>query len=183
MGSYALYVTKNPRYSSRNMETVLSVHALVRVIKAIRRSTRGLNEKWQYQLNVKVPTAGGLDDISYVTRFIPATSFVILDDIRFRTSGGNTYLRHHTSDRGTRREQPNPRLQDEKDYEDLPISSHEILGLHRTQRYDLMTHVSLKMLSTLFGVRIRNRTCSYVLISPITPTAFTGSRTANACAI
>ena len=37
-------------------------------------------------------TEGGFDEISYVTRFTPATSFVILDEILLNTSGGNTYL-------------------------------------------------------------------------------------------
>lgn len=37
-------------------------------------------------------TAGGLDETSYVTRLIPATSFVMREDIFRRTSGGNTYL-------------------------------------------------------------------------------------------
>ena len=37
-------------------------------------------------------TAGGLDETSYATRLIPATSFVIRDDIFRRTSGGKTYL-------------------------------------------------------------------------------------------
>lgn len=37
-------------------------------------------------------TLGGLDEISYVTRFMPGTSFVIRDDMRLKTSGGNTYL-------------------------------------------------------------------------------------------
>lgn len=37
-------------------------------------------------------TAGGLDEISYATRLIPATSFVMRDDIFRRTSGGKTYL-------------------------------------------------------------------------------------------
>jgi len=37
-------------------------------------------------------TAGGLDEISYVTRLIPATSFVMREDIFRRTSGGKTYL-------------------------------------------------------------------------------------------
>ena len=37
-------------------------------------------------------TAGGLDEISYVTRLIPATSFVIREDTFRRTSGGKTYL-------------------------------------------------------------------------------------------
>jgi hypothetical protein len=39
------------------------------------------------------PTPGGFEDISYVTRFTPATSFVIREDTRRRTSGGKTYLR------------------------------------------------------------------------------------------
>lgn len=38
-------------------------------------------------------TAGGLDEISYVTRLMPETSFVILDEIRRRTSEGKTNLR------------------------------------------------------------------------------------------
>jgi hypothetical protein len=37
-------------------------------------------------------TAGGLDDMSYVTRLIPATSFVMREDMRRKISGGNTYL-------------------------------------------------------------------------------------------
>lgn len=37
-------------------------------------------------------TAGGLDETSYATRLIPATSFVMRDDIFRRTSGGKTYL-------------------------------------------------------------------------------------------
>ena len=41
--------------------------------------------------NMKL-TAGGLDEISYATRLIPATSFVIREDIFRRTSGGKTYL-------------------------------------------------------------------------------------------
>lgn len=38
-------------------------------------------------------TAGGLDEMSYVTRLMPETSFVILDEIRRRTSEGKTNLR------------------------------------------------------------------------------------------
>lgn len=38
-------------------------------------------------------TAGGLDEISYVTRLMPETSFVILDEMRRRTSEGKTNLR------------------------------------------------------------------------------------------
>jgi len=38
-------------------------------------------------------TAGGFDEMSYVTRLIPATSFVIRDEIRRRTSGGKENLR------------------------------------------------------------------------------------------
>ena len=37
-------------------------------------------------------TAGGLDETSYVTRLIPATSFVMREDTFRRTSGGKTYL-------------------------------------------------------------------------------------------
>ena len=37
-------------------------------------------------------TAGGLDEMSYVTRLIPATSFVMREDTFRRTSGGKTYL-------------------------------------------------------------------------------------------
>jgi hypothetical protein len=37
-------------------------------------------------------TAGGLDETSYVTRLIPATSFVMREDIFRRRSGGKTYL-------------------------------------------------------------------------------------------
>ena len=37
-------------------------------------------------------TAGGFDEISYVTRLIPATSFVMREDTFRRTSGGKTYL-------------------------------------------------------------------------------------------
>ena len=37
-------------------------------------------------------TAGGLEEISYATRLIPETSFVMRDDIFRRTSGGKTYL-------------------------------------------------------------------------------------------
>lgn len=36
-------------------------------------------------------TAGGLDEISYVTRLIPATSFVIREDTFLSTSGGKIY--------------------------------------------------------------------------------------------
>lgn len=37
-------------------------------------------------------TAGGFDETSYVTRLIPATSFVMREDIFRSTSGGKTYL-------------------------------------------------------------------------------------------
>ena len=39
-----------------------------------------------------VLTAGGFEEISYVTRFTPATSFVILLEILRNTSGGKTNL-------------------------------------------------------------------------------------------
>lgn len=37
-------------------------------------------------------TPGGFEEISYVTRFTPDTSFVMREDIRRSTSGGKTYL-------------------------------------------------------------------------------------------
>ena len=37
-------------------------------------------------------TPGGFEEMSYVTRFMPTTSFVIREDIRRSTSGGKTYL-------------------------------------------------------------------------------------------
>ena len=37
-------------------------------------------------------TAGGFDEMSYVTRLIPATSLVIREDIRLSTSGEKMYL-------------------------------------------------------------------------------------------
>lgn len=37
-------------------------------------------------------TEGGFDEISYVTRLIPSTSFVILLEIFLKTSGGNINL-------------------------------------------------------------------------------------------
>jgi len=42
-------------------------------------------------------TAGGFDEMSYVTRLIPATSLVIRDEIRRRTSGGKENLRKKTT--------------------------------------------------------------------------------------
>ena len=71
-------------------------------IRAIRRSEtdpimsahQSITEGWPIDLgheDVEL-TAGGLDEISYATRLIPATSFVMRDDIFRRTSGGKTYL-------------------------------------------------------------------------------------------
>ena len=74
--------------------------------------------------------AGGLDEMSYVTRFTPLTSFVMREEIRFRTSGGKTYLsRCHRRVTNLLRAYS-------------PVGRHEILSLHRTQRNDL-AHVSV----------------------------------------
>jgi len=75
-------------------------------------------------------TPGGFDVMSYVTRLIPAISFVMRDEMRRRTSGGKTN------------------------------QSAVIKSSDWTARSAM--------------------TCSYVRRSPMTPTARTGSSTANA---
>jgi hypothetical protein len=67
-------------------------------------------------------TPGGFEEISYTTRLTPATSFVILDEIFRRTAGGNANLGPRLSTLEARFSLP-----------DVPIGSHEVLTLYRTQ--------------------------------------------------
>ena len=66
----------------------------IRTIKAILRSAGG---RKSVSIRIKNTgkdklTAGGLEEISYVTRLIPSTSLVIREEMRRSTSGGKRYL-------------------------------------------------------------------------------------------
>ena len=65
--------------------------------------------------------------MSYTTRLTPATSFVILDEIFRRTAGGNANLEPRLSI-----------LEAHSEIPDVPIGSHEIFTLYRTQSDHLL---------------------------------------------
>ena len=66
----------------------------IRTIKAILRSAGGRKSMTIRLKNTGRDklTAGGLEEISYVTRLIPSTSLVIREEMRRSTSGGKRYL-------------------------------------------------------------------------------------------
>ena len=65
--------------------------------------------------------------MSYTTRLTPATSFVILDEIFRRTAGGNANLEPRLSN-----------LEAHFGLPDVPIGSHKIFTLYRTQSDHLL---------------------------------------------
>lgn len=93
-------------------------------------------------------TAGGLDEISYVTRLTPDTSFVIRDEILRRTSGGKTYLKRASA------------LLIVDDIYSLPVRRHEILGLNCAK----CNNLDDTQLSVCFFIQLVDGT--YLFIGP-----------------
>lgn len=65
----------------------------------------------------------------------------------------------------------------------LPVSCHEVFGFYGAESDDLIVERDMECQVQIAFLKELVPTCSYVLISPITPTAFTGRRTAKAWAI
>ena len=87
-------------------------------------------------------TPGGLDEISYVIRLMPFTSLVMRDDIRRRTSGGNTYLK------------PGQLLRIVTTLRAIPVRSHKVFRGDRTQSNDL--YIAMRK----YILRMTGLTCS-----------------------